>query len=142
IKLAKFEGTSLKPAEENLLQVVNLCPNYHSDTYYYLSQILLGKKEYSQALYYQKKFIEFTSNNDSKFAKDYAKKFEEIKRDIEYTQFYAHAFANPVPFNPIRVENVSTNADEYLPLLTPDNKFLFYTRRSVYHEKVPTTFIK
>ena len=36
---------------------------------------------------------------------------------------------NPVPFNPQVVKGISTTADEYLPILSPDQELVFYTRR-------------
>lgn len=142
IKTAKYEGTSFKPAEDNLLAVERLCPNYHSDLYYYLAEIFLGRKDYALAVKYQKKFLNFLSDDENKFARDYPKKVEEVEKDFKYASFYADVFANPVPFDPIVVNDVSTKADEYLPLLTPDNKYLYFTRKSVVEEKVPTSFIK
>ncbi|HCQ30194.1 MAG TPA: hypothetical protein DIU39_07910, partial [Flavobacteriales bacterium] len=38
---------------------------------------------------------------------------------------------NPVPFNPKKVPGVCTQWDEYLPSLSPDNRYLFFTRREI-----------
>ena len=57
IKTAKYEGNSFKPAEEHLLKVAINCPNFHSDVFYYLAEIVLGRKEYAQAVSYQKQFL-------------------------------------------------------------------------------------
>ena len=78
IKTAKYEGNSFKPAEEHLLKVAINCPNFHSDVFYYLAEIVLGRKEYAQAVSYQKQFLNFLSEDESKFARDYPKKVEEI----------------------------------------------------------------
>lgn len=48
------------------------------------------------------------------------------KRMAEYQKI----FDNPVPFNPVKVDGASTNDDEYLPMLSPDNQFLFFTRKT------------
>lgn len=142
IKTAKYEGTSFKSAEEHLLKVAEICPNYHSDTYYYLAQLALGRKEYARAVTYQKQFLNFLSDDESKFSKDYVKKTQEIEGDLKYAQFYADAYANPVPFNPVLVNDVSTKADEYLPLLTPDNKYLYFTRKFEDIPKVQVSVFK
>src|SRR5690606_33658375 len=42
---------------------------------------------------------------------------------------YRMIFKNPVPFDPKVVEGASTSSDEYLPMLSPDNQFLFFTRK-------------
>ncbi len=54
---------------------------------------------------------------------------EEAKALEEKIQSYKVIFTNPVPFNPQIVKGVSTNSDEYLPMLSPDNQYLFYTRK-------------
>lgn len=142
IKTAKYEGNSFKPAEEHLLKVAINCPNFHSDVFYYLAEIALGRKEYAQAVSYQKQFLNFLSEDESKFARDYPKKVEEVEKDLKYASFYADAYANPVPFNPVLVNDVSTKADEYLPLLTPDNKYLYFTRKKEEQSKVQVSVVK
>lgn len=141
IRTAKYEGSSFAPAEQNLLAVERICPQFHSDVYYLLAEIYLGRKAWQKAVEYQKKFLAFLSDDEGKFARDYAKKVEEIERDLEYASFYAHAFANPVPFEPDVVQQVSGKDREYLPLLTPDNQYLYFTRQSEEKEKVRNTFI-
>ena len=48
---------------------------------------------------------------------------------------YREIFNSPVPFDPKKVEGPSTEADEYLPMLSPDNQFLFYTRKAMVDTK-------
>ena len=51
----------------------------------------------------------------------------QLKRQIEK---YKEIFDKPVPFNPVKVNGASTELDEYLPMLSPDNQYLFYTRKA------------
>lgn len=51
----------------------------------------------------------------------------QLKQQIEK---YKEIFDNPVPFNPVKVNGASTELDEYLPMLSPDNQYLFYTRKA------------
>lgn len=51
----------------------------------------------------------------------------QLKKQIEK---YKEIFDNPVPFEPVKVSGASTELDEYLPMLSPDNQFLFYTRKA------------
>jgi outer membrane protein OmpA-like peptidoglycan-associated protein len=47
----------------------------------------------------------------------------------ENCAFLAHALANPVPFQPKSISpNINTEDSEYLPTLTADGQFLFYTK--------------
>ena len=35
-----------------------------------------------------------------------------------------------VPFEPKIVKNVSTESDEYFPMISPDNELIYYTRKA------------
>lgn len=132
IKTAIARGSGHSSSIKYFEKVSNLCPNFHSDVYYYLGSIYLGQKEYIKAAENQKKFLSFESDDVSKFSRKYESYLEEVEKDYKYTKFFADQFANPVPFNPQVVRDVSTNeADEYLPLLSPDNEMLLFTRRWV-----------
>lgn len=48
---------------------------------------------------------------------------------VEEIDAYFAIIQNPVLFDPEKLAFVSTGADEYLPSLTPDNRFLFFTRK-------------
>lgn len=136
IKTAIARGTGHANSIKYFEKVSSLCPNFHSDVYYYLGTIYLGMKEYIKAAENQEKFLSFESDDASKFSKKYETYLEEVEKDYEYTKFFANQFANPVPFSPQVVKDVSTNeADEYLPLLSPDNEMLLFTRRWV--DKTP-----
>mgnify|MGYP000724999997 CR=1 FL=1 len=39
-----------------------------------------------------------------------------------------------VPYNPEIVQGISTEADEYLPLISPDQEIVLYTRRGISNE--------
>lgn len=130
VKTQRAKGGSFKTAATYLERVKRLCPDFHSDVYYYLGAIYLGQKEFAKAVENEQKFLDFTSDDPNKFSKKYEQYIVETKDDIEYARFFATQYANPVPFNPIVVKDVSTNeGDEYLPLLTPDNEKLYFTRR-------------
>ncbi|NNK80548.1 MAG: OmpA family protein [Flavobacteriales bacterium] len=57
------------------------------------------------------------------------KKIADVETVIEEVRFNAELFGNPVPFNPAKVNGVSGAWDEYLPMLSPDNENLFFTRK-------------
>jgi tetratricopeptide (TPR) repeat protein len=130
MKTAKAKGYGYKAIIPYFEKVASLCPNYHTDVYYYLSVVYLGDKQYEKALTYQERFLNFSNEDPKAYGKKYEEHLEEINRDLDYTKFYVESYAHPVPFNPVVVRDVSTNeADEYLPLLSPDNENLFFTRR-------------
>mgnify|MGYP001422806986 CR=1 FL=1 len=48
--------------------------------------------------------------------------------DEYFTKF--RLLKHPVPYNPVELEGVNTDEDEYLPMLTPDNNYLYLTRKN------------
>src|SRR5690606_20691286 len=48
---------------------------------------------------------------------------------VENIDAYFKLIHDTVPFNPQKVVGPSTGKDEYLPMLSPDNKYLFFTRK-------------
>ncbi len=125
---AKSKGLEYNGARKYYQEVENLCPDYHSDIYYYLGIINYEEKEYQEAEKYFKKFIEFRSDDDEKFARNYPDKLQAAKGILPELDFQNNFFNKPVKFNPKVVRNVSTKGDEYLPMISPDNELLFFTR--------------
>ncbi len=99
------------------------CPSYRNyESTYWLAKFHFDLKEYEQAEPYLNYYIEnasFKESNSMKQAKS-------MKARI--TAYY-DLFKNPVPFHPEKVKGASTKRDEYLPMLSPDNQFLFFTRK-------------
>lgn len=130
IKTQRAKGGGFNTAVKYLEKVASLCPDFHSDVYYYLGAIYLGQKKYAKAVENQEKFLAFDSEDPDKYSKKYDQYVVETKDDLAYAKFFAEAYAHPVPFDPQVVRDVSTNdADEYLPLLSPDNESIYFTRR-------------
>ena len=130
-KRAKTTGSSYNPAEENFKELIQRCPSYHSDPYYYLGVIYYGRNQYQLALEYFNGFVDFPLDDESKFSSDYDKKYDDVKEVIKELEFKAEFYGNPVPFNPTKVTHISSNNDEYLPTLSPDNELIFFTRKSI-----------
>lgn len=111
-----------------LERLVGLCADYHSDMYYYLGVSYYAGQDFENALVHFKSFIEFPDEPE-KFARDFDKKYDDVMAILPEVEFYAEFLNNPVPFNPAIVKGVSSEWDEYLPMLSPDNLQLFYTRK-------------
>lgn len=127
-KRAKYEGLPYDGSRKYFTMVEELCPDYHSDIYYFLGVMNYEEKKYEDAEKYFKKFIEFRNDDDEKFAKNYDDKLNASKAILPELDFQNNFFGKPVAFNPVLVKNVSTKGDEYLPMISPDNELLFYTR--------------
>lgn len=129
IKLAeKNPMGSYAFAAKNLEQVIQECPNYHPYPYYYLGNIAMGKKDYEKAVQYFNKFLKLEYANVSDYPKDYEKRMEEAEQLKKDAEFYANVYKNPVPFEPVVVTGISTKANEYLGIISPDNEMAFYIR--------------
>lgn len=51
------------------------------------------------------------------------------ERKMNRAIFFDKIYSNPVPYDPKPMPNVSTNKEEYLPMISPDNDYLYFTRR-------------
>lgn len=119
----KDSRMNLKAATENFLKVIEICPNYDIYAYYHLGRICFGAEEWEKT---------------EKYLKEFLKDVEKIKSDDDYNkademyktaQTYMKLIKNPVPFNPTKVAGISSQADEYLPIISPDGEMALYTRR-------------
>lgn len=126
---AKSGGSSMSGAIKYFEQCAALCEHYHSEVYYYLGVAYYGQENFPNALKYFKLFMEFPEGDETKFAKDFNTKYENVEALLPEIEFYAEFLNNPVPFNPKIVQGVSSEWDEYLPMLSPDNELLFFTRK-------------
>lgn len=107
--------------------LVRTCPNYHADAYYYTGIIAYANQEYEVA---KSSFEAFVKGDTEHKSRDYETKLEDVQSVLPEVQFYVNFYANPVPYNPKSLVHVNTEADEYLPMLNPDNELLFFTRQS------------
>lgn len=142
ILTANYQGTSISPAEPHLLKVVELCPEYNADPYYYLGLLCMDREDYVNSARYYETFLKFPTDDGKKIPRDYEEKFEFAKGEYEYARFYSEIFSNKVPFDPKKVNGVSTTADEYLPLISPDNSCMYVTRKTIKQSRVKTSYIE
>ncbi len=114
-------------AEPFLLQVASVCPDLDPLTFYRLGSIQFGAKRYQEA---QKNLARFLESNGGK-----EKERSDAREQLTAATFYIEGFAKPVPFDPKPLASISSEADEYLPIITPDNQRAYFTRRTLEKEK-------
>ena len=119
----KDSRMNLKAAKENFLRVVEICPDYDVYAYYHLARIYYGAEDYENA----EKNIELFLEDVDRIKTD--SDYEDAFRILEFSRFYSKILKNPVPFNPQPVPGVSTEFDEYLPIISPDNEMALFTRK-------------
>lgn len=129
IKTAFLNQSSFDPAVPYFLTVVNTCPHYHSDPYYYLGIDYYEANKYADAVTYLQKFIDFKDEDVKKFSKSYDDFIYDAKQKLKSARFYRDLFTNKVPFEPHMVKNLCTSYNEYLAIISPDNQLAFFTRR-------------
>ncbi|MBC8266050.1 MAG: OmpA family protein [Flavobacteriales bacterium] len=118
------QGENLQ-AEEFALKTIAVCPEKNPLIYYLLGEINYERKMYVHASKYLEKAINLGLNEAAN------KKAEKMYKKAKVI---ADIINNPVPFSPQVVKGISTKADEYLPILSPDQEIVFYTRRGEKNE--------
>jgi len=119
-------------AKKSYLMVIGLCPSYMDySSYNYLGEYFYGEDDYKKAAEYLKVFIE--KNKGTQVKTDIAEK--------KYRQciMYEDLLNNPVPFNPVPLKGVCSKEDEFLPLISPDGEYAFFTHR--YYKTGMTTHV-
>ena len=111
-------------AETYFLKVIDLCPsfNYYT-TFYYLGDFYYSSRDFEKAGFYLHTFLKY--NEESK---DLVSKTHKMLINVDY---YLALINNPVPFDPKPLADVCTNYDEYLPLISPDEELLIFSRRII-----------
>jgi len=114
---------NLLAAEKYLSRAISVCPDKYPYAYYYIGEIQFWDERYVESIKNLEKFISFPESEIKN--KDYDRADKMLSR----ARFYDKIFSNPVPFNPKLLKNISTNFDEYLPIISPDGEISFFTRR-------------
>jgi outer membrane protein OmpA-like peptidoglycan-associated protein len=74
------------------------------------------------AINYFKKFLTYQGDFDTLFT--------EAKMLMKWSEEICELINNPVPFNPKIVKGISSQLDDYLVSLSPDNEIAYYTRKT------------
>ena len=107
-------------------KAIEYCPeieNYR--ILYVLGEHYYLEKDYATAKAYLNDYISNRQGYKTDQLRDRAEFFITVIDD------YLDLMSNPVDFNPVKVGGVSTDRDEFLPSLSPDNKYMFFTRKQM-----------
>ena len=129
-RIGKEGGKGYGPSIKYFEQLQAKCPNYHSDVAYHLGIMHYAQDEFAEAAKSFEAFRKFPSDDATRMSKDFDKKYTDVEAVMPELQFYVDFYKNTAPLNPQLVRNVSTAAKEYLPMLSPDNELMFFTRVS------------
>lgn len=118
-------------AQPKLEAAIAVCPSVHASAYFFLAEIHYKNNEFKEAAERYHEFIKFDYEGDEKYERKHNDYFERARDMVKKAEFYYESFKDPKPFNPRKVTPLSTNDnDEYLPLVSPDNELMFFTRRT------------
>ncbi len=125
----KLQNKPFTPALPYFYKAIGICPQIHSEPYYYIGFDYYEATKNDSAIKYLEKFIKFKDQDEKKFAKDYEAEIYQAKEMIKYAKKESELKKKIVPFEPKVVKGVSTPTDEYLAYISPDDKLCFFTRK-------------
>ena len=103
-------------------KIIEICAEYRG----FYAPMRLGDYYYDSHEYGKAKpYYQMVLSSPKAFKKDERKAFEHVQNIDAYFKL----LQDTVPFNPQLVVGPATQHDEYLPMLSPDNKYLYFTRK-------------
>ena len=135
IKTLIYENAPFKQTIPYFKKVIDICPKYHSDPYYYLGFIYYEEENWEESEKYLKAFLNFKDDDEKKYNKKYDAFLYQSKQMLRFAKLYNEIFKNPVPFDPHPVAGICTEKDEYLPIISPDDEMMLFTRKEEYVTK-------
>lgn len=118
-------GTRGDEAENVLLDLVGECPEYHAEPWYELGALAYARGDRSVAVERFGRFLAFP--DDRPLGKRYDRQAEEVREVLVGLEFELAFYAHEREVQLVPVATVNTDADEYLPALSPDGSLLFLT---------------
>jgi outer membrane protein OmpA-like peptidoglycan-associated protein len=135
IATAKLDNRPFSPALQFFYKAVASCPDIHSEPYYYIGYDFYDRHLTTpsnalldSSIKYLQKFMDFKSDDEKKFGKDWKDESYEAKMIVQSAIRQKNLKRN-VQFDPKVVRGVSTERDEYLAYISPDDKAAYYVRR-------------
>lgn len=125
---ARLEGKPFTMTLPFFLKAIALCPQVHSDPYYYIGFDYYERRMNDSAVKYLDKYIAFKDDDEKKFAKDFAGQLYQAKMMVKSAKKEMGLKKN-VKFDPKVVNGVSTERDEYLAYISPDDRNCYFVRR-------------
>ena len=138
---AVADGFNATGIRRYFTKCIVLCPNYpNALAHFYMGMILYTDKRYDEAVAELNRYFELANGDNDKMV---GAVYEEASNYLYWSQFLADAMLNMAPFDPQRVEGVSSNDNEALPYLSVDGQTMYYLRempvnqeRTFYHREL------
>ncbi|MCB0794786.1 MAG: PD40 domain-containing protein, partial [Flavobacteriales bacterium] len=129
-RIAQSSNATFKASLDYFDRLEKLCPDFHADVPYHQGTMHYANGSYKEAALAFKRFLDFPTEDKRILPRDMEKKVSDVEEVMPELRFYLDFYRSDAVFEPKLVAGVSTQADEYLPMLSPDNELLFFTRLS------------
>ncbi|MCC6838789.1 MAG: PD40 domain-containing protein [Flavobacteriales bacterium] len=106
------------------------CPRQHGELYYYLGSMYYAQERFAEAAEAFQQFLSLPGGDGQGGAAEHDARVAEVERILPELAFYRDFYRDKAPLAPSPLAGVDTPADEYLPMFSPDNELLFFTRIS------------
>jgi outer membrane protein OmpA-like peptidoglycan-associated protein/tetratricopeptide (TPR) repeat protein len=126
---SKLENKSFAAAVPFFLKAIAVCPQIHSEAYYYIGFNYYEETKNDSAIKYLQQFIKFKDEDEKKFSKTYEGEIYQAKEMVKFAKKESELKKKVVPFDPKVVTGISTKLDEYLAYISPDDKVCFFARK-------------
>lgn len=120
---------SFQTSEEMFMKVLELCPEYHAGVYYHLGVINFTQEDRETAKKHFQSFLDYKNMDNNRFPNDVMKMKRDVKEVLKQWEEDDKLTSEMVPYKPFKVPNVSTQNEEYFPMISPDNELMFFTRK-------------
>lgn len=130
------EDNNPKTALKYFERVSTLCPNFSEPLmYYYLGIIHYTHNQFPQAIANLQHFFHLSQEQAL-----YENLHADADNYLAWSEFLNKIYKDTVAFNPVPLEGVCTENDEYLPYITVDNTQIFFTRKTLMQNPAEATF--
>lgn len=123
-----LEEKPYAPTVQFYMKAIKSCPQIHSEPYYYIGTSFYEEFKNDSAIRYLNLFLKFKDDDENKFAKEHEQLRTNAKGMMKECM-KDKMLKKTVPFEPKVVRGVSTERDEYLAYITPDDKYAMYVRK-------------
>ena len=120
---------SYPQAKKYLKAAIESCPTIGAEPYYLLGQQLYMEEDFAGCITYLDQYVKYDTDDPAKLGKDYEFRSQNALEMLRWSRFYATIEKNVHPFAPSPVPGISTQQDEYLAIITPDNTQALFIRR-------------
>ena len=97
---SKLENKSFGAAVPFFYKAIAVCPQIHSEAYYYIGFNYYEETKNDSAIKYLTKFIKFKDDDEKKFGKEYEGQIYQAKEMIKYAKKESELKKKIVPFDP------------------------------------------